>query len=305
MNWQSEHQYESRTVIISHMYTKSILCTHIKVSNATMHSKRAAKVSRVWMSLLCFSSCFHVDVALSQAPTEWLPKLVAMEDQRCQMWRSSICNHPNERFQSHQRIQTFMHVHTMKHWNATVQVKLLIKATLTAWTSVADVWRFCSAHYQQEVRCLHQIGRTLSSLRIFQLWPLPSLEAPRLSPGRHIQSLHLSPPRSRIETCTKCNKVDQIKKYNFQLPEAWNCFNHVLHWYLLIHKSYLCLQGIYFKIHNSCACRHLMCHVPSNCKGCHISAGQMDKLQKIATKECKIILKVEWTNVEKQSVSYH
>lgn len=120
-------------------------------------------------------------------------------------------------------------------------------------------------------------------LLTFQLWPLPSLEAPRLSPGRHIQSLHLSPPRSRIETCTKCNKVDHIKKYIFQLPEAWNCFNHILGWYLLIHKSYLCLQGICFKIHNSCACRHLMCHVPSDCKGCHISAGQMDKLQIIAT----------------------
>lgn len=135
-------------------YSKSILCP----------SKRAANVSRVCMFPLWFGSCFHVDVALSQAPTEWLPKLVAMEDQRCQMWRSSICNDPNERFQSHQRIQTFMHVHTMKHWNATVQVKLLIKATLTAWTSVADLWRFCGAHYQQEVRCLHQIGRTLSSL---------------------------------------------------------------------------------------------------------------------------------------------
>ena len=285
MNWQSEHQYEYRTVIISHTASQYFAHTSKSGMLHTLPSKRAANVSRVCMFPLCFSSCFHVDVALSQAPTEWLPKLVAMEDQRCQMWRSSICNDPNERFQSHQRIQTFMHVHTVKHWNATVQVKLLIKATLTAWTSVADLWRFCGAHYQQEVRCLHQI---------VQLWPLPSLEAPRLSPGRHIQRLHLSPPRSRIETCTKCNKVDHIKKYIFQLPEAWNCFNHVLGWYLLIHKSYLCLQGICFKIHNSSACRHLMCHVPSDCKGCHISGGQMDTLQIIATGNHSRNAKLSW-----------
>ena len=165
----------------------------------------------------------------------------------------------------------------------------------------------------EALRCTRSVGSTVPAPD----WPhtvlVPNIdpEAPRLSRGRHIQSLHLSPPRSRVkahcvcmcaisagETCTKWDKVDQIK-YNFQLPETWKCFNHLLDWYVLIHNSHLCLQGTCFKIHNSRACRHLMCHVPSNCKGYHITAGQMDKLQITATgnhssKQCKTTLKVEW-----------